>query len=672
MNRDALLEELQKHHPDSPEAKALMAQITSAPRTEGAPITAPLPTQQFSTRGSAGGIDFDQLLRDFPAPQQQAAPLQRTSPPQAAPQASGLKVYRVQAPDGSVIKVEGPDGASEAEVLAQAQALYQPQPAPAAPAKPAPATQPRRWSDVPVEAIGNVPASAGRFAKGIYDAVTDLPGTATAIGDLAYGGFRHAANAVSPRIAQTLEPTGPSEGATRAEQVASQAWAALRQRYGSEEGWKKTLATDPVGALADLSTVATGGSMLAPKAATIAKLGAAAPIVSGLVKGAEFVGKYADPVQLAASTVSGLGKGATALGRATLGTATGAGSDAIRVAFETGKQGGPGATAFRQNMRGLVDEGEILDDARRGMKKISEDRSRAFDKEIATSTNQSPMDMKPIMANVEKLAKTATYKEKPIVGADEWAVIQKARDKVAEWAKDPSLHSPEGINALRKSIDAIYPGPEQRQARRILSGITGDLNLRVASAEPAFGRANAAFAESRDLSNQLEKTMSLSGRAADDTTLRKLLSAGRDNINTSYGYRSRLLDQLESLGGVQLRPAIAGSALHNLAPRGLQAGVAGGVGSVGFMSGNLAAIPILAAQSPRLVGEVTHAAGRLAGLPGRAAASVAVRTPQGMLDLLATARKSAKLRNLPGNTLSTLSELEQARLDAEKRRRESK
>jgi len=36
------------------------------------------------------------------------------------------KIYKVQAPDGSTIKVEGPEGASEQEVIAQAQRLYKP------------------------------------------------------------------------------------------------------------------------------------------------------------------------------------------------------------------------------------------------------------------------------------------------------------------------------------------------------------------------------------------------------------------------------------------------------------------------------------------------------------------------------------------------------------------
>jgi hypothetical protein len=51
-----------------------------------------------------------------------------------------MKQYTVQAPDGKTITLEGPEGASEAEVIAQAQKLYNPQSAEAAPAPPDPSS----------------------------------------------------------------------------------------------------------------------------------------------------------------------------------------------------------------------------------------------------------------------------------------------------------------------------------------------------------------------------------------------------------------------------------------------------------------------------------------------------------------------------------------------------
>ena len=46
------------------------------------------------------------------------------------------KIYTIQAPDGKVLTLEGPDGASEDEVIGMAQRLYQPRPpAPQTPAQ---------------------------------------------------------------------------------------------------------------------------------------------------------------------------------------------------------------------------------------------------------------------------------------------------------------------------------------------------------------------------------------------------------------------------------------------------------------------------------------------------------------------------------------------------------
>lgn len=64
-----------------------------------------------------------------------------------------MAVYKVQAPDGRIISLEGPDGASHEEAIAQAQQLYQPSPEPA-PIIAAPA---------PIAAAPGVPNAADAF-----------------------------------------------------------------------------------------------------------------------------------------------------------------------------------------------------------------------------------------------------------------------------------------------------------------------------------------------------------------------------------------------------------------------------------------------------------------------------------------------------------------------------
>lgn len=106
-------------------------------------------------------------------------------------------------------------------------------------------TPERQWSDVPGEALSNVIPSAGKFASGAIQPLLHPVKTMEGISRVARGAL----------------------GINKEEQ---QTWDATKQffvdRYGSEEALKKTIATDPVGFAADVSTILTAGGSLAGKA----------------------------------------------------------------------------------------------------------------------------------------------------------------------------------------------------------------------------------------------------------------------------------------------------------------------------------------------------------------------------------------------------------------------
>ena len=114
------------------------------------------------------------------------------------------------------------------------------------------------WSEVPGQAFDNAPESAGRLVSGIWDMITNPVDTAVAVGSLAGG------------IASKLVP-----GLELDETGADAFGKFIVERYGGDEGdafagLRRTLAKDPVGALADLSAAFTGGSTVAAKAAMLA------------------------------------------------------------------------------------------------------------------------------------------------------------------------------------------------------------------------------------------------------------------------------------------------------------------------------------------------------------------------------------------------------------------
>ena len=107
-------------------------------------------------------------------------------------------------------------------------------------------------------------------------------------------------------------------------------------------------------------------------------------------------------------------------------------------------------------------------------------------------------------------------------------------------------------------------------------------------------------------------------KASVDTSLRKLQSVMRNNVNTNYGKRADLVEQLTQSGSPQLMESLAGQSMNAWTPRGLNKLLAGGVGAGALMS-NPAMMAALPAMSPRIVGEAAHLAGRATGAPERIA-----------------------------------------------------
>ena len=118
-------------------------------------------------------------------------------------------------------------------------------------------------TEVPVEAVKNVPESAGRFVGGVLQAVTSPVQTLTGILDAGAGALR---NALPQGVVNFIDQFDTNPEATqRAVQTANAIGGMYKDRYGSYEGIKRTFAEDPVGAAADLSTLLSGGGAAATK-----------------------------------------------------------------------------------------------------------------------------------------------------------------------------------------------------------------------------------------------------------------------------------------------------------------------------------------------------------------------------------------------------------------------
>jgi hypothetical protein len=172
--------------------------------------------------------------------------------------------FNVNAPDGSVIPVDAPEGATEQDAIAFAASTWKP----TAPAVQSGVPGPRRnyaLSEVPGEAISNIPASAKRFAGGLYEAVTSPIQTVKGVLDIGAGALQKVLPESAVNFINQFDANPAA--ATRAIEAANAAGGLIKDRYGSYEGIKRTLAEDPVGAAADISTLLTGGSMASARVA---------------------------------------------------------------------------------------------------------------------------------------------------------------------------------------------------------------------------------------------------------------------------------------------------------------------------------------------------------------------------------------------------------------------
>ena len=119
-----------------------------------------------------------------------------------------------------------------------------------------------------VEAIPNIPSSAAEFATGFYNAVTNPIETAGTLLDIAAGGLKTGAKKALPKDVYNFinDLDANPKAAERAMRTAQQFGGQMADRYGTYDAIKNTLATDPVGFAADVSSLLSGGAGLAKRA----------------------------------------------------------------------------------------------------------------------------------------------------------------------------------------------------------------------------------------------------------------------------------------------------------------------------------------------------------------------------------------------------------------------
>ena len=324
-----------------------------------------------------------------------------------------------------------------------------------------------------------------------------------------------------------------------------------------------------------------------------------------------------------------VGRGIQAAGgaiRRGLGLTTGAGEESIAQALRAGREGNQ---AFLQNIRGDVSAMDVLDQAKDALSNMRATRSQAYKQGIQSTMPSaeivagkalpkvpSKLDFAPITSSLDNVVESLKVKTPTgsqfKIGSAELNKVEELQDVVKTWQKDPSLHTAEGLDALKQRLDALYPdSPMQKQVQRAVTSVRNAVKDTIVAQDKNYAKTMKAYEESLSLEREIERALSLNNRSAADTAIRKLQSLTRNNANTNYGYRLELAKALQDQGGQDLMPALAGQALSSFTPRGLAGqGAALGIGAGGALTVNPAALAALPLTSPRLVGMGAYGLGK--------------------------------------------------------------
>lgn len=339
-----------------------------------------------------------------------------------------------------------------------------------------------------------------------------------------------------------------------------------------------------------------------------------------------------DPKNAAKGAIAGgalpfVGPALRFIGRSTaeligsLGTHTGA--EGLKIAARAGIAGGKTAKEFAGNMRGDIPIQDVLDKVKSNISAMVSAKSAEYRQGMAAVSNdKSVLKFDVIDDAVKKAASIVSFKGQ-IKNVNAARVQQKIAKEINKWKSlDPAeFHTPEGLDALKQKIGGIVEGIpyEEKTTRMVGNNIYNAIKDEITKQAPTYSKVMKTYQDASSQIKEIERTLSQGKNASADTSIRKLQSLLRNNVNTNYGNRLSLAKTLEEKGGSDMMTSLAGQSLNTLTPRGLGGVVASATGMGGLYMHSPSVLPLLALQSPRLMGESALAAGRMYSLANQPA-----------------------------------------------------
>ena len=385
-------------------------------------------------------------------------------------------------------------------------------------------------------------------------------------------------------------------------------------RYGSMEGFKKALATDPAAILADVAGLLTGGATIIAKTAGVAGKVSKISALSEAAKAAESFGKVAakfdplaGPVGLAGQTKLGgkIAGGLTNAAMAVPAKMAGVTVDDLRQAAAAGRRQGPfkGNNAFTDQLEGRGDIMDPLKQANDAVTELYQARSRDYTRRMGKMNKTEVLEWTDVENAINDVEAIGKHKGIDISSAaDVWQEIF----DIADQFKAKGLNTIEDFDAMKRAMSTIgskyQVGTPQNAVARSVAKKINDVIVEKA---PVYANIMKDYRLASDTLSDITASASLGAKSA-DTALGKLrrTAAGR-------GPRGRtVLDMLESTkSGKGLGDALAGQNLSGREAGGIGAAVAG-PGSIAMGDPTMMTSAMI---TPRGLGRTAYGLGRTYG-----------------------------------------------------------
>lgn len=504
------------------------------------------------------------------------------------------------------------------------------------------------WGEVASGAWENLPQSAVKLGKEFVQMVRHPIDTASSMLDLGLG---------------IIELAIPGEQAD--EKTARAVGRMMAKRYGKEKGLgfglkaiKKTMATDPVGFMSDLSMFLTGGGTAIAKAGqlggklakTYGKLpqmvrqgikdmpihdagtmvkrgqmgnqvsrgGVAGPdlpvkpnFVERFGQGVSNFGSTIDPMRQTGRAIAGTAKAGASLFSDIQGKLTGTGHDVMRQNFSAGLRN---SKAWKEGMKYTDDSDALVNEALGNIKELKYDAHDRYQISLDEMVKAAPpAKWDAIFKKMKKLKKTmfdpVTGRHSKITNPAELEKIYEMGDVIAEVMSDPAMHNAAGFDHLKQVLMDLDIPDSMKTASRLQAGTAKAVHSEITRIYPKYKNMMDEYSKFKKLEKELHSSFGKEKHTALDQVLRKLHQAMRNNANT--GRKRGLLKEIDPTQS--LADQIAGQASRDTMPRGMM-GVGGpaaaaGVGALGATGSALALVGL---GSPKAMGTLNYKAGQIA------------------------------------------------------------